>query len=865
MRNAALPRLAILALLAAAALPPAFGGGDILIKNATILTVTKGVIPKGDILVVGGVIREVGGTIAAPPGVRVVDAAGRFVLPGLIDSHTHIALAGTNEGSEAVTPEADVGAVINADDTAILTALSGGVTMVHTMHGSANPIGGPNVVLKMKWGRPSEDLVVGEALPTLKFALGENVKQSNRTVQPGQAQRYPATRMGVNAIIRREFAKARHYMARWDRYNQAAKAKNPPPTLVPPRRDLRLEVLAEVLRGQRVARVHSYQATETLEFMELAKELGFKIQCFEHIWEGFKIADELAAAGIGISVFADSWAYKMEAAEGVAGMAGYCHNKGVLVSINSDSGERIRRLFNDAAKTMKYGGLTEDEALRLITINPAIQLGVDRIAGSLEVGKQGDLAVFDGHPMSAYARCDMTIIEGDVYFDREALVKERVRAEEEAARADQKAAAPRARVGLAAPLRPAPATPGGHKVIAITNARIIPVVGAEVPKGTIVIENGLIAAVGADVAVPAGAEVFDAAGLRAYPGMIDGYSSLGLVEISGVAATVDNRETGRVNPQVRSLEAVRYDSMHIPIARSNGITAAVVAPAGGVVSGVSCLLRLDGWTNREMAVVPAVAMHIELPGLRGGRGGFGGGRGAEQPRVEAPALLAELKRLFAEARAYEKRRDAAAGNKRLALPEFDETAEALLPMIKGEMPALISVHGERDIRAAIRFVREEGLKAVFYGVEQGFKAANELAEAGIPVIFGSLYDSPPVWEDGYDALYRNPGILAKAGVKIAFSSSSASVAKDLPYHAAKAVAFGLDKAEALKAVTINAAAILGVDGIMGSLEQGKAANIVLADGDILELRTNIKKVYIDGRETDLSNRYTELLDKFDKR
>ncbi len=416
-------------------------GGSILIKNGTVLTVTKGVIPRGDVLVVDGIIRAVGENLTAPPGVRVVDATGRFVLPGIIDSHTHIALAGTNEGSEAITPEADVGSVVNADDTSIWTALSGGVTMVHTMHGSANPIGGPNVVLKMKWGRPSEDLVVKEALPTLKFALGENVKQSNRTVQPGQTQRYPATRMGANAIIRREFERTRNYMAQWDRYKKAAAAKAPPPNLVPPRKDLRLEVLAEVLRGERVARCHSYQATETLEFMELAKEFGFKVQCFEHIWEGYKIADELAAAGIGISVFADSWAYKMEAAEGIAYDAGYCAKKGVLVSINSDSGERIRRLFTDAAKTMKYGGLTEDEALRLVTINPAIQLGVERIVGSLEVGKQGDIAVFSEHPMSAYTRCDMTIIEGQVYFDRDLVVKER----EEAAR---KAAAPRDKGGV---------------------------------------------------------------------------------------------------------------------------------------------------------------------------------------------------------------------------------------------------------------------------------------------------------------------------------------------------------------------------------------------------------------------------------
>jgi imidazolonepropionase-like amidohydrolase len=430
----AIPVIVISLALAAASVLPGFAeGGNLLIKNGTLLTVTKGVIPRGDVLVLGGIIRQVGGTIAAPPGVRVVDASGRFVLPGIIDSHTHIALTGTNEGSEAVTPEADVGEVVNADDTAILTALSGGVTMVHTMHGSANPIGGPNVVLKMKWGRPSEELVVKEALRTLKFALGENAKQSNQTLLPGQTPRYPATRMGINAVIRREFLEAKTYMEQWDRYNKEKAAKNPPKNLAPPRKDLRLEVMAEMLRGHMVARCHSYQATETLEFMNLAKELGFKIACFEHAWEAYKIADELAREKIGISVFADSWAYKMEAAEGIAYNAGYCAKKGVLVSINSDSGERIRRLFNEAAKVMKYGGLSEEEALKLITINPAIQLGVDRIVGSLEAGKQGDVAIFNEHPMSAYTRCDMTIIEGNVYFDREAILKDREEAAKRAA------------------------------------------------------------------------------------------------------------------------------------------------------------------------------------------------------------------------------------------------------------------------------------------------------------------------------------------------------------------------------------------------------------------------------------------------
>ncbi len=296
--------------------------------------------------------------------------------------------------------------------------------MIHTMHGSANPIGGQNITLKMKWGRPAEEMIVPQAYRTLKFALGENPKQASRPAVAGQ-QRYPASRMGVNAIIRRELLAAKNYMARWERYNEVRKAKNPPRNMVAPRRDLRMEALADLLRGGLRARVHSYRADESLEFMNLAKEFGFTIACFEHIPEAFKITKELARAGVGTSVFLDSWAYKLEAAEGIAYSAAYCTKQGLLVSLNSDGGERIRRLFNDAGKAMKYGGLSEDEALRLITINPAVQLGVDKIAGSLEAGKHGDVAVFNEHPLSAYTRCEMTIIEGDIYFDRAQYLKDR--------------------------------------------------------------------------------------------------------------------------------------------------------------------------------------------------------------------------------------------------------------------------------------------------------------------------------------------------------------------------------------------------------------------------------------------------------
>lgn len=412
-------------------------GQDLLIKNGTILTVTQGKMVNADILIQGGIITGMGPGLEAPEGIKVVDVSGKYIMPGIIDTHTHVALSATNEGTESITSEVRMHDVINAEDPGIYTALSGGVTMIHTLHGSANAIAGENVTLKMKWGKTAEELVVHEALRTLKFALGENPKRAN-SVNPNAPVRYPQTRMGVNAIIRREFKKAKNYMEQWDRYNVLRKSKKPPSNLIPPRKDLKLEPLAEMLRGNIVARVHAYRADEMIEFIQLSKEFGFKIACFEHASEAFKIAKELAANDIGTSVFTDSWAYKVEAAEGIAYSAGYCTKQGVLVSINSDSGERIRRLFNDAAKTMKYGGLSEEEALKLITYNSAIQLGVDKIVGSLEVGKHGDIAVFNDHPLSAYTRCELTIIEGEIYFDRAQYLKEREEKEKKSKEAAEK-------------------------------------------------------------------------------------------------------------------------------------------------------------------------------------------------------------------------------------------------------------------------------------------------------------------------------------------------------------------------------------------------------------------------------------------
>lgn len=395
-------------------------------------------------------------------------------------------------------------------------------------------------------------------------------------------------------------------------------------------------------------------------------------------------------------------------------------------------------------------------------------------------------------------------------------------------------------------------------VIAIKGARLVTVTGSDIPQGTILIKGKYIVDIGPSVTIPPEAKVIEAQGLVAYPGMIDGLTYLGLQEISMVRATVDMRETGNINPQVRADEALRPDSVHIPITRANGTTCALVAPTGGLISGMSALIKLDGWTPEELVIKVPVAMHIQFPMMRG--------RYRRSSRsVSGSKRIKELKKLFNEARYYEKRRLAAQKNLLLPYPDFDEKWEALLPVVHGQLPVMISVYAEKDIKEVIKFVQEEKLKAILYGVHDGWKVADEIARAGLPVILDSLYNQPSRWEDGYDALYRNPAALVKAGVKIAFSSQSASLAKDLPWHAAKAVAFGLDQKEALKAVTINPAEIFGLGAQMGSLDKGKLANIVLTDGDLLEIRRHVKHLFIEGKEIDLSNYYTDLLHKFEKR
>ena len=401
----------------------------IVIQNATILTVTKGTIERGSVLIKDGKIVEVGTSVKAPKGATVIDAEGKFVTPGFIDCHSHIAIDGSvNEGSISVSSIANTAEVLDSDDIDIYRDLAGGVTTANILHGSANSIGGQTVVIKLRWGQPASKLPFEGALPGIKFALGENPKRSNFSV-PSQPKRYPATRMGVEETIRAAFTEARDYKNAWDAYNKkiAAGEKN----ALPPHRDLRLDPLVEVLEGKRYVHSHCYREDEILMLLRVAKEFGFKVRTFQHILEGYKVADELAAAGVGASTFSDWWAYKVEAYDAIPYNAALMTKRGVVVSINSDDAEEATHLNQEAAKSMKFGGLTHDEALKLVTINPAIQLGIDKRVGSIEVGKDADLVVYNHDPLSAYAVVQKTLIDGVVLFDREKDIAGRAAVERE--------------------------------------------------------------------------------------------------------------------------------------------------------------------------------------------------------------------------------------------------------------------------------------------------------------------------------------------------------------------------------------------------------------------------------------------------
>jgi imidazolonepropionase-like amidohydrolase len=400
----------------------AFGVSDkpkqqnVHIKNATVWTSEEaGILKNTDVIIRKGKIYKIGSKLKTPKGYLTIDGTGKHVTAGIIDEHSHIAISkGVNEGSDAITSEVRIGDVVNPDDINIYRALAGGTTMAQLLHGSANPVGGQAQVIKLRWGTDAETMKEKRAPGSIKFALGENVKQSNWGDK--YTIRYPQTRMGVETIVRDAFIRAQDYKASWDKFDDLSSKEKK--ITAPPRRNFRLDALVEIMDKKRFVHSHSYVASEILSLMKIAESFDFNIQTFTHILEGYKVADEMAAHGASASTFSDWWAYKFEVIDAIPTNTCLMMDRGVNVSINSDSGDLIRRLNTEAAKSVQYCGMSQEDALKMVTINPAMQLKVDQYTGSLKKGKDGDFVIWSGNPLSIYSKVEQTWIDGRNYFNR---------------------------------------------------------------------------------------------------------------------------------------------------------------------------------------------------------------------------------------------------------------------------------------------------------------------------------------------------------------------------------------------------------------------------------------------------------------
>jgi len=865
--------------------------GTILIRDLdAVWTATGEVLEHVSIAVQDGIIRAIGPNVQAPRGATIIDGKGLTAIPGIVDEHSHIAMdRGTNEGSAPIVPEVRVADALNPRDLGIYHALSGGVTTAQILHGSANPIGGQGAIIKTRWGMDEARQLLLEGAPrTVKFALGENVTRKNFRMQ-GVPQRYPISRAGVEALYVQAFTAAQEYKAAWEAYR-----KDPKKYRVPPRRDERLEALVDIMEGRIRVHAHSYRSDEILMLMRVAERFGFTIDVFTHVLEGYKVADELAKHGAGASTFSDWWQYKLEAYDAIPYNAAILHQKGVLTSLNSDIPWLQSFMVYEFIKPVKYGGVSKEEALRMLTLYPAKQLRIDDKVGSLEVGKQADIVLLSGDPFDVYSRVEKTIVDGIVYYDRTREAELRG----EPVREMPKITRPVTAAAPAAPTRVAAERPRTYaytadesSVVALVGATVHPVSGPAIPNGVVVIRGGRIAAVGpaAQVEIPAGARRIDVAGKHVYPGMINPLTQVGMDEINSIAASQDFREVGDFNPHVRALTGIHPHSEAIPVVRANGITSVMSVFSSGIVQGMGSVVQLNGDTPERMEIESRAALVVDFPVQQPQRNArteeelaffddghwHGGSATVPVPPPSTPDSVGTLEgermekliALFERAVLYAKRPSSdddptspfeaqADGRDRLML-------EALVPAVTGEIPVLFRVRTEREIRSLFLFLdRFPEVRAVVVGGDQAFRVAEELARRNIPVILENVLYPTADRAEPVTARWENAGILHAAGVKVAFAVEIVEQARNLPYHAAKAAAFGLPKEEALRAVTLNAAEILGLGNEMGSIEVGKRADLIVTDGDPLQIVTQVEKAFIGGMEVSLESKHTRLWERF---
>lgn len=811
-------------------------GGNVLIRHGRVLTVTKGFLDGGDVLIQKGKIVAVGMNLTAPEGVKVIDATGKFVTPGIVDAHSHRAEDDTNE-IDSISAEVSIADVLNPDLPGVYNELASGITTQLTLHGSANPIGGQSIVIKCKWRKPPEEVIFKGAPREIKFALGENPTGWG-------GQRYPASRMGVETVYRRAFADAKDYMKRWDDY----RAHAGDPKIAPPRKDLRLEALAGILRGDIQVQCHSYRQDEILMMARLSQEYGFHLT-LQHGLEAYKVAPELAAAHIPVSIFGDAFAYKLEVIDSIPMASTILDKAGVLVSVNTDTFGGPVPLTLDAAKAIRYG-TSPDRALRMVTINPAMELGVGNRIGSIEVGKDGDVAIWDGYPLSVYTKCAMTFIEGEPYFER----RDQFGVDKTSMRAD---------LPTQKTYHPDLPTPPVAKSYLITGATVHPISSPVLKNASVLIVDGKIAGMGAKVNVPGGTVRIDGRGLDVWPGLIDAGAQLGLTEFGQVSQATDARENGPFNPDLKATTAINPDSFNFPKVRYNGITTARIYPSGGDVSGQSGVVRTLGLSPEQMRLTDSMGLDVNVPdGVSPGdryRQSTDDFNNAQTRVREGRKALRER---FEAAQRYVAAKDGGEG-----IPT-DIKQEAMRPYLAGQKPVLFHANNESAIRWTLAFAKEMKLKAILVGAADAWRVTKEVKASGIPIIAIPPVAQCPSEDNGVDEYdpYDTPmafgTLLQRAGIPFALASQDWETAMNLPLRAGRMCAFGLSHDAAMRALTLDSAKILGLDKELGSLEAGKTANVIVTEGDPLEATTNLRYLFMDGKPVPLVSRFTELYKRY---
>ena len=856
---------------------PADEGPVLVLRGARVMTAAGTDYPKADVLVKGDRIAAVGVAIDVPNGARVIDAKGKTITPGIIDTHSHIGVyaspgfeahADGNEMVEATTPQARAEDGYWPQDPQIQRARAGGVTTMQILPGSANLIGGRSVVVKTyPLARTVDEARFSGAPFGLKMACGENPK---RTYGKKSG---PATRMGNMAGFRAKFQDALEYQRSWDRYRRKleryrrgdrpepsgnGKKSDGPPE--PPSRDHGLETMVGVLEGRVLVHNHCYRADEMALMMQLAEQYGFRIRSFHHAVEAYKVADLLADHGAAASVWADWWGFKAEAFDGIRENAAMIADAGARAIIHSDSAQGIQRLNQEASKAMWSGRragieIDDDEALRWITANPAWALGVADRVGTIETGKQADLVIWDGDPFSVYTHAERVLIEGRTVFERgkldpasdfESGWRHLVEHEPPAPRKAGSRARSGKKVALSFDGKPA----AGAQTFAGCTIHVGD--GTVLQDAAITTRGGRITDVGPRDAIPAGSAeaTVPPEPCIITPGFIAASTPLGLVEIGAEKSTKDDSrgEEAPIRAGYDASVALNAESSLLGVNRIEGVTSAAVTPGGGLLAGQVAWIDLVTSDHRTIVARPRVAVAGRLStGV------------VHDSRAAAFALL---ERALSDAKFYRGRIAAFDRRQSRDLVTHPDDLAALWPVLDGDTPLVVHADRASDIVALVELAKAEGIALTITGGAQAPAVADVLADANVVVVVQPSSNLPGNL-DRLGAGLDNAARLHAAGVDVAIAAlGSAHNARNMAQEVGIALAHGLPREAAVPAVTLNVARAYGMDASYGSLQPGKVANFVVWRGDPFELSVVPEAVIIRGEPVPMTSRQTELRERY---